>query len=101
MAERMVLCAKLSRELPAIDETSNEGEAAAVFLRSLGSEALTKRVLEVLPGAAHVVPLLLRGVVAVVVAVRLRRPGSAGHLGDGGHDPAGQHDRAVALHLRR
>ena len=46
MAQRMVMCAKLSRELPAIDETTNEGEAAAVFLRSLGSEALAKRVLD-------------------------------------------------------
>ncbi len=46
MAQRMVMCAKLSRELPAIDETSNEGEAAAVFLRSLGSEVLVQRVLD-------------------------------------------------------
>lgn len=46
MAPRMVQCAKLCRELPGIDESTNEGEAAAVFLRSLGSEELVKRVLE-------------------------------------------------------
>ncbi|HSB79359.1 MAG TPA: oxidative damage protection protein [Candidatus Methylomirabilis sp.] len=46
MAPRMVQCAKLCRELPGIDESTNEGEAAAVFLRSLGSEDLAKRVLE-------------------------------------------------------
>lgn len=46
MAPRMVQCAKLSRDLPGIDESTNEGEAAAVFLRSLGSEELAKRVLE-------------------------------------------------------
>ncbi len=46
MAQRMVKCVKLSRELPAIDETTSEGEAAAVFLRSLGSEELAKRVLD-------------------------------------------------------
>jgi len=46
MAPRMVQCAKLSRDLPGIDESINEGEAAAVFLPSLGSEELAKRVLE-------------------------------------------------------
>ncbi|HSB69929.1 MAG TPA: oxidative damage protection protein [Candidatus Methylomirabilis sp.] len=46
MAPRMVQCAKLNRELPGIDESTNEGEAAAVFLRSLGSEELARRVLD-------------------------------------------------------
>ncbi len=46
MAERLVQCVKLSRQLPAIDTTTNEGEAALVFLRSLGSEDLVKRVLD-------------------------------------------------------
>ncbi len=46
MAQRMVKCVKLSRELPAIDETTDEGEAALVFLRSLGSEDLVKRVMD-------------------------------------------------------
>lgn len=46
MAQRVVRCVKLSRELPGIDESTNEGESAAVFLRSLGSEELAKRVLD-------------------------------------------------------
>lgn len=46
MAARSVQCAKLGRELPGIDPATNEGEAAVVFLGSLGSEALTRRVLE-------------------------------------------------------
>ncbi|RPJ61539.1 MAG: oxidative damage protection protein [Acidobacteria bacterium] len=46
MAQQMVQCAKLGRELPGIDQTTNEGEAAVVFLQSLGSEELTHRVLE-------------------------------------------------------
>ncbi len=40
-----VQCAKLGKELPGIDPTTNEGEAAVVFLKSLGSEELTGRVL--------------------------------------------------------
>jgi Fe-S cluster biosynthesis and repair protein YggX len=46
MAQRTVQCAKLGRELPGIDETTNEGEAALVFLKSLGSEELVRRVLD-------------------------------------------------------
>src|SRR5512141_3327837 len=46
MAQRSVQCAKLGRELPGIDPTTNEGEAAVVFLTSLGSEELTQRVLD-------------------------------------------------------
>jgi Fe-S cluster biosynthesis and repair protein YggX len=46
MAERMVECAKLGRTLPGIDEASNEGESAVVFLRSLGDENLVRRVLD-------------------------------------------------------
>ncbi|HTU01502.1 MAG TPA: oxidative damage protection protein [Candidatus Sulfotelmatobacter sp.] len=46
MAQPMVECAKLGRTLPGIDVATNEGEAAVVFLRSLGDEALVRRVLE-------------------------------------------------------
>ena len=46
MAQQMVECVKLGRTLPAIDEKSNEGEAAVVFLRSLGDEGLVRRVLD-------------------------------------------------------
>jgi Fe-S cluster biosynthesis and repair protein YggX len=46
MAERTVQCAKLGRELPGIDPESREGEAAVVFLRSLGAEELERRVLD-------------------------------------------------------
>ena len=46
MAERMVKCAKLSEELPGIDESTLEGEAAMVMVRSLGDEGLTKKIYE-------------------------------------------------------
>ena len=46
MAQRMVKCAKLSQELPGIDESTNEGEAAMVMVRSLGDEALARRIYE-------------------------------------------------------
>ncbi len=46
MAQRMVKCVKLSEELPGIDESTTEGEAAMVMIRSLGDEALAKRIYE-------------------------------------------------------
>jgi Fe-S cluster biosynthesis and repair protein YggX len=46
MAQRMVKCEKLSQELPGIDESTNEGEAAMVMVRSLGDEVLAKKVYE-------------------------------------------------------
>jgi Fe-S cluster biosynthesis and repair protein YggX len=46
MAERLVQCAKLGQELPGIDPQSREGEAAVVFLRSLGDGDLERRVLD-------------------------------------------------------
>lgn len=46
MAQRMVKCVKLSEELPGIDESTNEGEAAMVMVRSLGDDELTKKISE-------------------------------------------------------
>ncbi len=46
MAQATVHCAKLGRELPGIDPTSNEGEAAVVFLKSLEADELAQRVLD-------------------------------------------------------
>jgi len=46
MAPRTVKCAKLSQELPGIDESTNEGEAAMVMVRSMGDEQLAKRIYE-------------------------------------------------------
>ena len=46
MAPRTVKCAKLSKELPGIDESTNEGEAAMVMVRSVGDEPLAKRIYE-------------------------------------------------------
>lgn len=44
MAERTVRCVKLSEDLPGIDESTTEGEAAMVMVRSLGDEEFAKRV---------------------------------------------------------
>ncbi len=46
MAQRMVRCVKLSEELPGIDESTLEGEAAMVMVRSFGDEELTKKISE-------------------------------------------------------
>ncbi len=46
MAERMVHCAKLGRELPAIDETTPEGRSALKLALLIGGPELKKRVHE-------------------------------------------------------
>src|SRR5574341_839796 len=46
MAQRTVRCAKLSEELPGIDESTLEGEAAMVMVRSFGDEQLAKKILD-------------------------------------------------------
>jgi len=44
MAQRMVKCVKLSEDLPGIDESTLEGEAAMVMVRSFGDEQLVKKI---------------------------------------------------------
>jgi Fe-S cluster biosynthesis and repair protein YggX len=44
MAQRMVQCAKLRRELPGLDETTPEGERALRMAQLLGGAALRERV---------------------------------------------------------
>ena len=46
MAQRMVKCVKLSEEMPGIDESTNEGEAAMVMVRSFGDEQFAKKIYE-------------------------------------------------------
>ncbi len=46
MAQRMVKCVKLSEEMPGIDESNTEGEAAMVMVRSFGDEELAKKIYE-------------------------------------------------------
>jgi Fe-S cluster biosynthesis and repair protein YggX len=42
----MVRCVKLSEEMPGLDESTREGEAAMVMVRSFGDEELTKKIYE-------------------------------------------------------
>ena len=46
MAQRTVLCAKLGRELPGLDETTPEGERALKMALLLGGVELRQRVHE-------------------------------------------------------
>ncbi|MCH7871288.1 MAG: Fe(2+)-trafficking protein [Planctomycetes bacterium] len=44
MAERLIKCAKLGKELPAIDEETNEGEQALKMCLLIGSREFADRV---------------------------------------------------------
>lgn len=44
MSQRMVMCAKLGQELPAIDETTSEGRSALKMATILGGAAARQRI---------------------------------------------------------